>query len=125
MRAAREMLAQAGLDMSRYHEESFSFDEQATAPAPEPRATSTGSSYTVRFERSQRSLGCAADRPCWTPRARRPAAAVLVHARHVRHLQGQTAVRRGRHAPSGRHPATEIDQGMVLLQPPLSDLIIE
>ena len=61
MRAAREMLAQAGLDMSRYHEESFSFDEQAAAPAPEPRATSTGSGFTVRFERSQRSLGCAAD----------------------------------------------------------------
>ena len=56
-----QMLAQAGLDMSRYHEESFSFDEQAAAPAPEPRATSTGSGFTVRFERSQRSLGCAAD----------------------------------------------------------------
>ena len=68
----------------------------------------------VRAQPAQPGLRGGPDRAGRRAR-RRPAAAVLVHARHVRHLQGQTAVRRGRHAPSGRHPATEIDQGMVLL----------
>lgn len=128
MRAAREMLAQAGLNMSRYHEESFSFDEQATAPAPEPRATSTGSSYTVRFERSQRSLGCAADQTVLdAARAaglRLPSSCTqgMCGTCKVRLLSGEVDMRH-----QGGIRQREIDQGMVLLccSRPLSDLIIE
>ena len=125
MRAAREMLAQAGLDMSRYHEES-SFDEQATAPAPEPRATSTGSSYTVRFERSQRSLGCAADQTVLDaaraagcgcrPRARKACAAP---ARSDCCPERSTCAIRAA-SGNGNRPGHG-----AALQPPLSDLIIE
>ena len=127
MRAAREMLAQAGLDMSRYHEESFSFDEQATAPAPEPRATSTGSSYTVRFERSQRSLGCAADQTVLDAaraaglrlpsRARKACAAP---ARSDCCPERSTCAIRAA-SGNGNRPG----HGAAVLQPPLSDLIIE
>ena len=114
MRAAREMLAQAGLDMSRYHEESFSFDEQRRAP--EPRATSTGSGFTVRFERSQRSLGCAADQTVLdAARAaglRLPSSCTqgMCGTCKVRLLSGEVDMRH-----QGGIRQREIDQGMVPL----------
>ena len=120
------MLAQAGLDMSRYHEESFSFDEQAAAPAPEPRATSTGSGFTVRFERSQRSLGCAADQTVLdAARAglRLPSSCTqgMCGTCKVRLLSGEVDMRH----QGGIRQRDRPGHGAAVLQPPLSDLIIE
>ncbi len=65
MAAVRAMLADAGFDMSRYHEESFSFEAPA-ASAPEPAAVPVASaaepapSFVITLKRGER-FECAPD----------------------------------------------------------------
>jgi ferredoxin-NADP reductase len=70
MAAVRAMLAEAGFDMARYHEESFSFESatpvEALAPAPlEPAADGASATTGRRFEIVLKSRGerfdCGAD----------------------------------------------------------------
>ena len=70
--AVRHMLATAGFDMNRHHEESFTFDEQPTTlaaptgPGPDTAAAATGTTgkvFTVEFTRSSRTIECEADTP--------------------------------------------------------------
>ncbi|ROR90834.1 hybrid-cluster NAD(P)-dependent oxidoreductase [Nocardioides aurantiacus] len=59
MAAVRDLLAEAGADPARCHEESFSF---ADAPAP-VAGTSTGTTYAVELRRSGRSFRCGEGTP--------------------------------------------------------------
>lgn len=67
MAAVRQMLAEAGFDMRRYHEESFSFEAPPTPPAeaeaaPSPRADAGDTPrFTVRLQRSGEQFECAGD----------------------------------------------------------------
>jgi ferredoxin-NADP reductase len=73
MAAVRRMLVAAGFEMTRYHEESFSFEEltAGTAPAPADSAGADGSQppstgaqpvvFSVEFVRSGRTFLCGAD----------------------------------------------------------------
>ena len=73
MAAVRRMLVTAGFDMTRYHEESFSFEELTVeaAPAPADSAGTDGSQppsagaqpvvFSVEFVRSGRTFLCGAD----------------------------------------------------------------
>lgn len=73
MAAVRRMLVTAGFDMTRYHEESFSFEELTVeaAPAPADSAGADGSQppsagaqpvvFSVEFVRSGRTFVCGAD----------------------------------------------------------------
>ncbi|MGW2291566.1 2Fe-2S iron-sulfur cluster-binding protein [Streptomyces phaeochromogenes] len=60
MVAAQHMLAEAGLDMVRYHEESFNF-ETPTAAVEASRPPGTGAGFKVEFTRSGRTIECDAD----------------------------------------------------------------
>lgn len=72
MAAVRRVLAESDYDMSKYHEESFSFellpaDEQAAADPlhlseePEPSGDTDLAAFTVEFVRSGRTITCPAD----------------------------------------------------------------
>nr|WP_241265562.1 hybrid-cluster NAD(P)-dependent oxidoreductase [Streptomyces boncukensis] len=56
MAAARAMLTDAGLDMDRYHQESFAFETSLGTPAAAP-----GAGFKVEFTRSGRTIECDAD----------------------------------------------------------------
>ena len=70
MESVRTMLAEAGLDLRRYHEESFTFERLATErlatePGAAPRAPSrtagdsaSGTGFSVEFTRSGRTVAC-------------------------------------------------------------------
>jgi ferredoxin-NADP reductase len=60
MAAVRRMLADAGLDMDRYHEESFTFETPATQAEASP-TTATDAGFKVEFTRSGRTLDCDPD----------------------------------------------------------------
>ena len=67
MAAARAMLAEAGFDMARYHEESFSFEAAAPvetpaeAPADAPAATTTGRRFEIVLKSRGERFDCGAD----------------------------------------------------------------
>ena len=73
MAAVRRLLVAAGFDMTRYHEESFAFEELTAAEAPAPADTDgAGGSrppgaaappavFSVEFVRSGRTFPCGAD----------------------------------------------------------------
>ena len=61
MDAVRSLLAQAGVDPSRCHEESFDFTKAAAADTPVPGAPSAQagtSAYSVELRRSARTISC-------------------------------------------------------------------
>ena len=64
MAAVRAMLAEAGFDMSRYHEESFSFEAPAPTPAPAeapiPDAAEPAPRFVITLKRGER-FECAPD----------------------------------------------------------------
>ena len=67
MAAVRAMLAEAGFDMSRYHEESFSFEAPAAAApipapvaAPIPDAAEPAPRFVITLKRGER-FECAPD----------------------------------------------------------------
>lgn len=57
MAAVRDMLAEAGLDMDRYHQESFTFETQF-ASAEASATAEPGSGFKVEFTRSGRTIEC-------------------------------------------------------------------
>lgn len=63
MAAVREMLAGAGLDPSRHHEESFTFTEHqpAQVPAALPDEKHEASGFSVEFTTSNRTIQCRPD----------------------------------------------------------------
>ena len=130
MDAARTMLAGAGFDMARYHEESFDFGRLA-ADAPEVAAdvlAAEGGQFRVELSRSLRTLACAPD--TFILDAARAAGLRLPSSctRGVcgtcksRLLSGQVEMQHG-----GGIRQREIDQGLILLccSRPKTDLVIE
>ncbi|NGO10173.1 hybrid-cluster NAD(P)-dependent oxidoreductase [Streptomyces sp. HC44] len=59
MAAVRHMLSDAGLDMERYHEESFTFE--APTASTDASAAGTSAGFKVEFTRSGRTIECDAD----------------------------------------------------------------
>lgn len=136
MQAVRDMLALAGFDMTRHHEESFSFDalpllQQERTGAPQAEAdvnVVTQPAYQVRFQKSDRTIPCGAGQAVLSAaRAaglRLPASCTqgLCGTCKVRLLDGRVAMQH-----QGGIRQREIDQGMVLLccSLPLTDLLID
>ncbi|GLU31887.1 hybrid-cluster NAD(P)-dependent oxidoreductase [Trinickia caryophylli] len=133
MSAVRTMLAEAGFDSSRYHEESFSFEtlaEPASAPAentPEDASDPTGS-FTVTFAKSAREIECGPTQHVLDAArqagVRLPASCTqgMCGTCKVKLVAGQVEMKH-----NGGIRQREIDQGMVLLccSKPLSDLVID
>jgi ferredoxin len=117
------MLATAGLDMARYHEESFVF---AQDPAPPVEATEGG--FRVAFSKTGRVIDCAADH--FVLRAA-SAAGLKLASSCTRGMCGTCKSRLTSGRVDMQHNGgirqREIDQGMILLccSRPLSDLVIE
>ncbi len=125
MAAVRAMLDEAGADRSRYHEESFSFEEER---GPEPAAVIGTGGFTVRFARLGRDISCA---PGTTVLAAARAAGVRLPSAcgkgvcgtcKSRVLSGTVEMRHG-----GGIRQREIDGGMALLccARPSSDLVVD
>lgn len=136
MKAVRELLAEAGFDRSRYHEESFSFETlaQGEAPADAPAgedAAARGAQvrqYTIAFAKSHREIACGADQHVLDA-ARR--AGVRLPASCTQGMCGTCKVKLVSGQVDMKHNGgirqREIDQGMVLLccSKPLSDLVVD
>ena len=61
MESVRALLAEAGFDFRRYHEESFTFERLAAAPGAGPPAagdSASGTAFSVEFTRSGRTVAC-------------------------------------------------------------------
>jgi ferredoxin-NADP reductase len=129
MAAVRAMLAEAGFDMRRYHEESFNFADGGEAEAgAEVPAAETGEGHAVEFAKSGVTLRCA------------PGQSVLEAARAAglrlpssctkgvcgtcksRLVSGQVDMKHG-----GGIRQREIDQGLFLpcCSTPLTDLVLD
>lgn len=135
MEAVRKMLAEAGFDRGRYHEESFSFEE-TVAPQPDANGSSVAASdapvvgerFAVSFAKSRRDIECAADQHVLDAArqagVRLPASCTqgMCGTCKVKLVSGQVEMRH-----NGGIRQREIDQGMVLLccSKPLTDLVID
>ncbi|AOJ72032.1 MULTISPECIES: hybrid-cluster NAD(P)-dependent oxidoreductase [Burkholderia] len=141
MKAVREMLDEAGFDLSRYHEESFSFETLAENGARtldgEAASTDTSSDassdaqarqFTVAFAKSNREIACGSDQHVLDA-ARR--AGVRLPASCTQGMCGTCKVKLVSGQVDMKHNGgirqREIDQGMVLLccSKPLSDLVVD
>jgi ferredoxin-NADP reductase len=131
MAAIRAMLSEAGFDMSRYHQESFDFDELslsdgAVAVPAETNATTGG--FRIEFAQSGRVIECSPDT---TILSAARAAGLRLPSSCTRGMCGtcKSTMRSGtvdmQHAGGIRQ--REIDQGRVLLccSKPTSDVIID
>ncbi len=130
MEAVRAMIADAGFDMRRYHEESFVFEalsetEQAEAEGDTAAAART---WKVEFTRSRRTIGAPEDTAILTAAMRAgmrlPSSCTqgVCGTCKSKLVSGQVQMN---HAGGIRQ--REIDQGMILIccSRPLSDLVIE
>lgn len=129
MAGVRGLLAQAGYDSKRYHEESFTFEDLAREPDTPPRSVASGTNvFSVHFSRSGKTVRCAADQ---TILEAARAAGIMIPSScekgicgtcksHL--LSGRVDMRHG-----GGIRQREIDQGKLLVccSRPLSDLVIE
>jgi ferredoxin-NADP reductase len=127
MAAVRTMLAGAGFDLRRYHEESFDFAAPAEDTAPPPVTAATGS-FTIQFARSHQTIACG---PETTVLAAARAAGIRLPSAcgkgvcgtcKSRLLSGAVAMKHG----GGIRPR-EIDEGLALLccARPTSDLVVD
>lgn len=130
MAGIRAMLSQAGFDMTRYHEESFKFEDLApedAAVAP-PANTDATPTYRVEFTKSRRVIEVPADTNVL---AAARAAGMRLPSSCTRGLCGTCKSKLVSGEVSMQHQGgirqREIDQGMVLIccSKPLSDLVIE
>ncbi|MBB2158603.1 2Fe-2S iron-sulfur cluster-binding protein [Gluconacetobacter sacchari] len=129
-RAVRGLAAQSGLDMTRFHEESFDFGELLAQEAelPDPDAASGAVEYTVSFTRSRREIVCGTDTPVLSA-AR--AAGMRLPASCARGMCGTCKCKLLSGTVEMQHDGgirqREIDQGMILIccARPTSDLVIE
>ncbi|NRO95031.1 2Fe-2S iron-sulfur cluster binding domain-containing protein [Paraburkholderia sp. NMBU_R16] len=135
MEAVRKMLADAGFDRSRYHEESFSFEETvapeldaiAASPAVSDAAP-VGERFAVSFAKSRREIECPADQHVLDAArqagVRLPSSCTqgMCGTCKVKLVSGQVDMKH-----NGGIRQREIDQGMVLLccSKPLTDLVID
>jgi ferredoxin-NADP reductase len=142
MQAVREMLREAGFNMARHHEESFSFDRlpavQQTPGVTELSAANQNSSpnsspapataFSIVFQKSQRTIECGAAQALLDAARdaglRLPASCTqgMCGTCKVRLLDGKVDMRH-----QGGIRQREIDQGMVLLccSVPLTNLRID
>lgn len=128
--AVRALAAQAGLDSSRFHEESFDFGELLAqeAETAEPEAVSGAVEYTVSFTRSRREIACGGETPVLSA-AR--AAGMRLPASCARGMCGTCKCKLLSGTVEMSHDGgirqREIDQGMILIccARPTSDLVIE
>jgi len=131
MDAVRMMMAEAGFDMGRYHEESFVFAalsaaEQQEAEGDAPPAS--GRTYKVEFTRSRRTIEAPEDTSILTAAMRAgmrlPSSCTqgVCGTCKSKLVSGQVQMN---HAGGIRQ--REIDQGMILIccSRPISDLVIE
>lgn len=128
MAAVRAMLAEAGFDMPRYHQESFTFADLAEDEAAPVEAADTGEGLAVEFAQSGVTVRCA------------PGQSVLEAARAAglrlpasctkgvcgtcksRLVSGQVDMKHG-----GGIRKREIEQGLILpcCSTPLTDLVLD
>ena len=108
MDAVRSLLAQAGVDPSRCHEESFDFTKAAAADAPVPGAPSAQaetSAHSIELRRSARTISCDAGTSILScRRARRPDPPVILRRGRLRHVQEHAHLGQRRDEPRGRDP---------------------
>ena len=140
MKAVKAMLEEAGFDLKRHHEESFSFETlvqetasaqgqvvlaEAASPSPTAEAE-TG--FTISFQKSRREIVCGAHQHVLDAArdagVRLPASCTqgMCGTCKVKMVSGQVDMQH-----KGGIRQREIDQGMVLLccSRPLSDLVID
>jgi ferredoxin-NADP reductase len=134
MKAVRDLLDEAGFERSHYHEESFSFETLADAPASAPAGTDAqpaapaGDTFAVSFARSHRDIVCGADQHVLDAArqagVRLPASCTqgMCGTCKVKLVSGEVQMKH-----NGGIRQREIDQGMVLLccSKPLTDLVID
>jgi ferredoxin-NADP reductase len=133
MAAVRAMLAEAGFDMARYHQESFDFAALPLAEAgavdkAEARLAAEGRRHRVLFQQLQRAVDC--EEGQFVLDAARAAGIRLPSSCtkgvcgtcKSRLVSGTVAM-----TPAGGIRQREIDQGMILLccSKPTSDLVVE
>lgn len=139
MKAVRDLLAEAGFDRARYHEESFSFDslspaeqaaasEGASAPMEGAAAAAGETRYAVTFAKTHRDIECGAHEHVLDAAKR---AGVRLPSSCTQGMCGTCKVKLVSGQVDMRHNGgirqREIDQGMVLLccSKPLSDLVVD
>ena len=130
MAGVRAILGRAGFDMTRYHEESFKFEDLAPADAAvaPPANTDAVPTYKVEFTKSRRVIEVAADTHVL---AAARAAGMRLPSSCTRGLCGTCKSKLVSGEVSMQHQGgirqREIDRGMVLIccSKPLSDLVIE
>ena len=128
MAAIRDMLATAGFDMRRYHEESFAFGQVTPSPAPIIAPTATASRFRVEFSRSRKTLDCDGSMSILAAAGAAGMRLPFSCTKGVcgtcksKLISGQVAMN---HAGGIRQ--REIDQGQILMccSTPLSDLLID
>lgn len=131
MAAVRAMLRDAGFDMARYHEESFSFERHgaslATIAAADP-PKAAGAAYKIEFTRQARVIECGPDQfildAAKAAGMRLPFSCSkgLCGTCKTKKVSGEVAMTHG-----GGIRQREIDQGMILIccSKPLSDVTLE
>lgn len=126
MAAVRDMLAEAGFDMGRHHEESFDFGAGETAPEPDGEAAVQ--SFKIEFATTRRSLDCPSDRFILDAAK---AAGVRLPSSCTKGMCGTCKSRlvsgTVEMTAAGGIRQREIDQGLILIccSKPTSDLVIE
>lgn len=125
MAAVRAMLAEAGCDAQRYHEESFDF---AATAAEQPVALEATAGFAIGFARSGRSTFCA---PGTTILEAARAAGLRLPASCTKGMCGTCKSRLVSGSIDMRHAGgirqREIEQGLILIccARPTSDLVID
>jgi ferredoxin-NADP reductase len=128
MAAVRGILAGAGYDMARHHEESFDFATLAGEAAEEAAAAPATRTFAIEFRKSGRTVECGADSfvlaAAKTSGMRLPSSCTkgLCGTCKSRLVSGQVDMKH-----QGGIRQREIDQGMVLLccSKPLTDLVVD
>lgn len=126
----RDMLVGHGLDMKRFHEESFDFGVLSAADPDVPEAIEAldAARYQVQFTRSRREVECGADTPIL---AAAKAAGMRLPSSCAKGMCGTCKCKLISGTVEMKHEGgirqREIDQGMILIccAKPTSDLVIE
>jgi ferredoxin-NADP reductase len=129
MAAVRGLLREAGCNMTRYHQESFTLEDRSPAPQePQPPPAAATTNYTITFGKTGHTIRCGEDTTILA--AARAAGLRLPYACtkglcgtcKSRKLSGEVDM-----AHAGGIRQREIDQGFILLccSKPRGDVVIE